>query len=291
MLDAIIENSWIFYTLSAIIGACVGSFLNVVIYRLPIMLERAWKQECREMFNVTLPQDEPAQFNLCVPPSRCPQCQMNIPFYWNIPIISYLMLRGRCFCDKKAPIGKRYLIVEFFTMAITLFTAYTLGPNIQMVAACFFTWILIALLCIDLDHYILPDNLNLGLLWLGLIVNLYDLFVPLPDAVLGAIMGYASLWIFANIFYLFTKKEGMGQGDFKLFAALGAWMGWHQLLLIIIFSSLVGALVGLSLIVFQGREKAKPIPFGPFLAIAGWIAFYWGDSIMHEYYDMLGLSF
>ena len=272
-----------------VLGLLVGSFLNVVIYRLPKMMERDWQQQCRDFLTndgdiATLPANNLKQepFNLMVPVSRCPHCGHKIKPWENIPIVSYLFLRGKC-SSCTANISIRYPIVELVTGLLSVAVIYYVGVNWSGLAALFFTWSLIALTMIDFDTYLLPDDITLPLLWLGLIANSFGAFTDLSSAVWGAIAGYLALWSVYKLFKLVTGKEGMGYGDFKLLAALGAWMGWQMLPQIILLSSLVGAVIGISMIVMRGRDKNIPIPFGPYLAIAGWIAFVWGDTINQSY--------
>lgn len=272
-----------------ILGLLVGSFLNVVIYRLPKMMEREWKQQCNELSSqngdvASLPPiSEPEEpFNLMVPGSRCSSCGHKIKPWENIPIVSYLILGGKCSACK-AKISARYPTIEFVTGLLSFAVIFYTGANWSGLAALIFTWSLIALTMIDFDTYLLPDDITLPLLWLGLIANSFNAFTDLPSALWGAVAGYLSLWSVYKLFKLLTGKEGMGYGDFKLLAALGAWMGWQMLPQIILLSSLVGAVIGISLIVVRGRDKNIPIPFGPYLAIAGWIAFVWGDTINHAY--------
>lgn len=272
-----------------VLGLLVGSFLNVVIYRLPKMMERDWQQQCREFLTndgdiATLPANDSNQepFNLMVPASRCPHCGHKIKPWENIPVVSYLFLRGKC-SNCKASISVRYPLIELVTGLLSVAVIYYVGVNWNGLAALIFTWSLIALTMIDFDTYLLPDDITLPLLWLGLIANSFGAFTDLPSALWGAVAGYLALWSVYKVFKLLTGKEGMGYGDFKLLAALGAWMGWQMLPQIILLSSLVGAVIGISMIVIRGRDKNIPIPFGPYLAIAGWIAFVWGDTINQSY--------
>lgn len=276
-----------------IFGLLVGSFLNVVIYRLPQMLFAGWRNECREFIaqeeGKELEESEKEVFNLAVPRSHCPHCKTPIKAWQNIPIISYLLLRGKCnHC--KTPISIRYPLVELFTGLITAFCIFTFGLNNAGYMAVLLTWCLIVLTMIDIDHQLLPDNITLPLLWGGVIANSFGLFTDLQSSVYGAAAGYLSLWSVYWVFKLLTGKEGMGFGDFKLLGALGAWIGWQMLPLIIILSSLVGAVIGISTIVFAGKDKSKPIPFGPYLAIAGWIAFMWGEIIVQRYLQMFAVG-
>jgi leader peptidase (prepilin peptidase) / N-methyltransferase len=272
---------------TAILGLLVGSFLNVVIYRLPKMLEREWREQCVEFLGsdniVATAKLEPApKFNLVTPNSTCPSCGHKIKPWENIPLISYLFLRGKCSACK-TPISLRYPIIELVTGILSVIAIYTFGVNATGLACLVLTWCLIALTMIDVDTQLLPDNITLPLVWLGLIVNYFGLFTSLESSLIGAIVGYLSLWSIYWLFKLLTGKEGMGYGDFKLLAAFGAWLGWQMLPQIILLSSLVGAVIGIGMIVIRGRDKNIPIPFGPYLAIAGWIALMWGQDINHAY--------
>lgn len=276
-------------TCTLFLGLLVGSFLNVVIYRLPKMMERDWQEQCRDFLeNDSNPASLPTNnsnrepFNLMVPASTCPHCGHKIRAWENIPIISYLFLKGKC-SNCNSGISIRYPTIELVTGLLSVAVIYYVGINWNGLAALVFTWSLIALTMIDVDTYLLPDDITLPLLWLGLIVNSLGCFTDLPSALWGAIAGYLSLWSVYKLFKLITGKEGMGYGDFKLLAALGAWMGWQMLPQIILLSSLVGAVIGIAMIVVRGRDKNIPIPFGPYLAIAGWIAFVWGDMINQSY--------
>ncbi len=265
---------------AAIVGLCVGSFVNVVIHRLPRMLERAWAAECAELQGTAA---EPApRYNLIVPRSACPACGHRINALENIPVASWLALRGKCSACS-APISVRYPLVELLGAVVAAGAIWRFGPTWQGVAACCFLWTLLALTFIDFDTQLLPDDLTLPLLWGGLIANLYGLFVPLAEAVWGAIAGYLVLWTVYWLFRIIRGKEGMGQGDFKLLAALGAWLGWKMLPLIVLLSSVVGAAIGIALVVIKGRDHNVPLAFGPFLAIAGAIAMFWGSSIIRLY--------
>ena len=268
------------------LGLLIGSFLNVVILRYPIMMYREWKQECEGMDDA-LP-DHPAikdlskPFNLVTPASHCPKCNTPVKAWQNIPIVSFLLLRGRC-SQCNTSIGIRYPLVELVTAVMTAVLIVKFDWGWQLGAMVAFTWLLIAMSVIDIDHQILPDPMTLGLLWLGLLVNSQGLFTDLESAVYGAALGYGVLWAFFWIFKLATGKDGMGYGDFKLLAALGAWLGFQSLLTIIILSSVVGAMVGIAGILILGRDRQLPIPFGPYLAMAGWIAALWGDDITRWY--------
>ncbi|MES2353539.1 MAG: A24 family peptidase [Pseudomonadota bacterium] len=268
--------------MAAMFGLIVGSFLNVVIHRLPKMMERAWREQCAEIDgNATLVPDEPV-YNLLTPRSACPSCGVQITALQNIPVLSYAFLRGRC-ANCRASIGVRYPLVELITGCLSGFFAWHFGFGIQAIAAIFFGWALIALTCIDFDTQLLPDSITLPLLWLGLLINTSGVFTSLPSAVIGAATGYLSLWSVYWLFRLATGKEGMGYGDFKLLAAIGAWLGWQILPLVILLSAGVGAIVGICLIVLAKHGRNVPIPFGPYLAVAGLVAMLWGEPIMRAY--------
>lgn len=269
-----------FVPFASLIGLFVGSFLNVVIHRLPRMMERDWHAQAAELRGEPPPQAE--RFNLAVPRSRCPHCGHLITALENIPVVSYVVLRGRCsHCG--APIGKRYPVVELLTAAVSGYAASHFGFGIAALGALLFLWAMIALAFIDLDTQLLPDDLTQPLLWLGLALNLGATYTSLGSAVLGAMAGYLALWSIYWLFKLVTGKEGMGYGDFKLLAAIGAWLGWQTLPLTILLSSLVGAAVGIGLILFGRHGRDTPIPFGPYLAVAGIIALFWGEAITRRY--------
>lgn len=276
-----------------IFGLLIGSFLNVVIYRLPQTLFASWRNECRAFIaqeeGKVLEDDKKEVFNIAVPRSHCPSCKAPVNAWQNIPIMSYLLLKGKC-SNCKTPISLRYPIVELVTGLLTLFIVYTMGFTVKAGLIAVFTWALLVLTLIDIDHQLLPDTITLPLLWLGLLCNSFGLITDINSAVLGAVFGYLSLWSVYWLFKLVTGKEGMGFGDFKLLAALGAWMGWQILPTVIILSSLVGAIIGIGGILILGRDKNIPIPFGPYLAIAGWIAFFWGNEINQSYTKMMGLG-
>nr|WP_324258105.1 A24 family peptidase [Cellvibrio fontiphilus] len=276
-------------TCTLILGLLVGSFLNVVIYRLPKIMERDWQNQCRDFLAsdtdiAKLPQHNENQesFNLMIPRSRCPSCGHQIRAWENIPVISYLVLAGKC-SQCKTHISLRYPSIELVTGILSVIVVAYFGVSWNGLAALVLSWSLIALTMIDIDTYLLPDDITLPLLWLGLILNSGGMFADLSSAVWGAIAGYMSLWLVYQGFKLVTGKEGMGFGDFKLLAALGAWMGWQMLPQVILLSSVVGAIIGVTMMVIHGRDKNIPIPFGPYLAIAGWIAFIWGDAINQTY--------
>jgi leader peptidase (prepilin peptidase)/N-methyltransferase len=282
-----------------LLSLLVGSFLNVVIHRLPIMLDREWTAQARDMLaeaQQPSPQPSSEPYNLVVPRSRCPHCSAEIKAHQNIPVVSYLLLGGKC-AHCRARISPRYPIVELVTAVLSTAVAMRFGWHWQTLAALLLTWSLIALTAIDLDHTILPDAITLPLLWLGLLLSLAwhaGLRPPAPvdpgSAIIGAAAGYLSLWVVYWAFKLLTGKEGMGYGDFKLFGALGAWMGWQMLPLVLLFSAFTGAVVGIALIVVRGRDRNIPIPFGPYLAAAGWIALMWGPQIVGGYMEFSGLN-
>jgi leader peptidase (prepilin peptidase)/N-methyltransferase len=283
ILHALQQHFWLFLLLVALIALAVGSFLNVVIYRLPLMLIRYWQTECKNLQQEAFPKlPNLEKFNLLLPHSHCPHCQAMIKPWQNIPIFSFIVLRGRAACCQ-SKISWRYPLVETLTLLLTLITAYQFGFGWQAVCAILLTWALLALSFIDLDHQLLPDAITLPVLWLGLCVNLWHVFAPLSDAVIGAIAGYVVLWSFTTFFKLLTGKIGMGHGDFKLTAMLGAWLGWQMLPLIIFASALLGALIGISMIVLRRHQYQKPLPYGPYIALAGWIALLWGSEI-NQYY-------
>jgi len=266
--------------LAALVGLFVGSFLNVVIHRLPVMMEREWQAQAAEVRGEEAPALD--RFNLAVPRSRCPHCGHGISALQNIPVVSYLLLGGKC-AHCGAGIGVRYPIVESLSGALCLAAALRFGPSIQLLFAMFFIWVMIALAFIDLDTQLLPDSLTLSLLWAGLLVNLSGTFTDLNAAVIGAAAGYLVLWGVFWLFKLLTGKEGMGYGDFKLLAAIGAWLGWQMLPLTIVLSSVVGAVVGVTLIVVARHGRNVPIPFGPYLAAAGLLALFFGHDITTAY--------
>lgn len=267
-------------SISLLFGLLIGSFLNVVIHRVPIMLQREWDYQAKEILEIDT-KIEQETFNLIFPNSHCPHCNHAIKVWENIPLISYSFLRGKC-SSCKSPISIRYPSVELLTGILTAMVIMIVGANLAGLVCCLFTWALITLALIDYDQKILPDDITLPFIWLGLIVNYFGIVTSFSNAFWGAILGYLSLWMVYQAFKLVTGKEGMGFGDFKLLALLGAWMGWQLLPLIIILSSLAGAIIGGGLIFF-GRDKTNPIPFGPYLAIAGWIALLWGQEITLAY--------
>lgn len=283
------DYPWLFIVAAAIVSLMVGSFLNVVIYRLPIMMEREWQQEYQAYFSPDANTAASEPFNLAVPRSRCPKCQAAIKAYDNIPVLSWLMLGGKC-RSCKAPISARYPAIEALTALLSATVAWQLGFGLPALLLILVTWVLVALTFIDIDKMLLPDQLTLPLLWLALLFSLTDSAMVNPaQAIVGAACGYLSLWSVYWLFKLLTGKEGMGYGDFKLMAIFGALLGWQQLPLIILLSSVVGAVIGILLLSIQGKDKATPIPFGPYIAAAGWIALLWGEQLTNAYLRYLGL--
>ena len=293
LIQALQSQAALLAAVCGLVGLLVGSFLNVVVHRLPKMLERSWDGQAADLLDERKLPDAAKQlraahgdrYNLVVPASTCPHCGHKIKAYENIPIASYLFLRGRC-SSCKAPISMRYPIVEAISGVMAAYIGWRFGFTLVMVGALIFAWSLIALTAIDIDTQLLPDDITLPLLWLGLLVNLNTGFTPLSSAVVGALAGYLSLWSVYWLFKLITGKEGMGYGDFKLLAALGAWLGWKMLPIVILLSSLVGAIVGITLIVFTRHGRSTPIPFGPYLAAAGLIALFWGETINRTYLQL-----
>jgi len=280
MFPPLVHDPLIFSLICGLLGLMVGSFLNVVIHRLPKMMERDWQAQCAELHGETAP--DPPPLSLAAPRSCCPKCGHVISARDNIPILSYLLLGGRCRACS-TPISARYPVVEALTGVLSALAAWHFGWSWQAAGALAFVWAMIALTFIDLDTQLLPDSITLPLLWLGLLFNLWGVFADLQVAVIGAMAGYLSLWLVFWLFKLATGKEGMGYGDFKLLGAIGAWMGWQALPLAILMSSMVGALVGIGLIVFAKHGRSVPIPFGPYLAAAGVIALLWGRPLTESY--------
>ena len=288
----VMQNQLWFYLLTVgLVSLCIGSFLNVVIYRLPIMMQREWQTECRVLLaddlKPTKADNTEAEFNLVKPNSTCPKCKTAIKPWQNIPVISWLLLKGRC-ASCSNPISVRYPIVEMLTAVLSLIVAYTFGVTEQALLYILITWVLVALTFIDIDHMLLPDQLTLPLVWLALIAAVMGITISPTDAIIGAACGYLSLWSVFWLFKLLTGKEGMGYGDFKLLAVFGALLGWQSLLTIVLLSSVVGAIIGIALLSIQGKDKATPIPFGPYLAIAGWVTLLWGTQIQVFYFNLLG---
>ncbi|HSH06745.1 MAG TPA: A24 family peptidase [Burkholderiales bacterium] len=275
----------VFPWIALVLGLCVGSFLNVVIHRLPQMLEREWRAQCAELEGREPPLAE--RYNLVVPRSRCPSCARPIKAFENVPLVSWAVLRGKC-AGCGARISLRYPLVELSAGLFAGYAAWRFGFTPAALGAMLLVWTLLAASVIDLDTQLLPDDLTLPLLWAGLLFNLFGTFVTLPSAVIGAMVGYLGLWLIYWTFKLTTGKEGMGYGDFKLLAALGAWLGWQALPLVILLSSVVGALIGVGLMIFARHGRETPIPFGPYLAIAGVIGLFWGAEITRRWLPLLG---
>ena len=294
MQELFLSSPQIFVASVFVLSLLIGSFLNVVIYRLPIMMEREWRDQCRELSETSATDIPEGRFDLVVPRSRCLSCGAQITASQNIPILSYLILGGKC-GSCSAAISKRYPIVEALTAILTAIVAWRFGFGWESAAAVLLTWALIAISVIDIDHQIIPDSISLPLLWMGLFLSLFHpmagadvLFVDPKTGIIGALAGYLSLWCIYQLFLLLTGKEGMGYGDFKLLAVLGAWLGWQVLPLIILLSAAVGAAVGITMIVLRRQDRSVPIPFGPYLAAAGWIAMLYGEQIVAGYLDFMG---
>lgn len=296
------QYPWLFITISCVFAAILGSFLNVVIHRLPVMMKRQWQQECNEYLTEYHPDivkqhsqdlarsidNYPPRYNLAVPASSCPNCHTSIKPYHNIPVLSWLILKGRC-AQCKISISTRYPLIEATSVILIGTLAWHFGPTNLFIFASILTLSLIVLTFIDVDEMLLPDQITLPLLWLGIIVNINMGFVSLTSSIIGAIAGYLSLWFVFWGFKLLTNKEGMGYGDFKLLAVLGAWIGWQMLPIILILSSVIGATVGIMMILTKQKKYHQAIPFGPYLAIAGWIAMIWGEPILNGYLSYLSL--
>jgi leader peptidase (prepilin peptidase) / N-methyltransferase len=297
------DNSAVFAGSVFLLGLVIGSFLNVVIYRLPIMLERDWRSQAAELLSPGDPALEtsavgaaPERFNLSTPRSACPHCQTRITAWQNIPVLSWLLLRGRC-AACKTKISARYPFVELTTGVLSAWVAWHFGFGAPAGCGLLVTWALIALTGIDVDHQLLPDGITLPLMWAGLLaavtvgpISGSPIPVSARDAIIGAASGYVSLWLVFHAFRLITGKEGMGYGDFKLFAALGAWLGWKLLPLVILMSAATGAVLGILMIVLRGRDRSAPMPFGPYLAAAGWLAMLYGDELVSGYLRLSGLQ-
>ncbi len=280
----------VFIFVIAVLGLLIGSFLNVVIYRLPVIMEREWRKECKEYLEIENDEDveDESAFNLIFPLSHCPHCKSAIKPYHNIPVLSYLLLKGKCsHCE--APISPRYPLIEALTGTCSAIVAFHFSYGIELWFALLLTWSLIALSFIDIDSQLLPDSITLPMLWLGLFLSIFGVFADPESSIIGAVAGYLSLWTVYQLFKLVTGKEGMGYGDFKLLALFGAWLGWQFLPVIVLLSSLVGAVIGISMVIFVRRDHNIPIPFGPYLAAAGWLALIWGEDINNMYLTAVGL--
>jgi len=288
-----VQSPLVFIAVAFVIALLVGSFLNVVIHRLPIMMEREWRAQCEEMVATPAPELPEGRFDLMAPGSRCPSCGHEITALQNIPILSYILLGGKC-AGCGTGISARYPIIELFTAFLSAVVAWRFGFGWEAAVAIAMTWTLVAVSMIDIDHQIIPDSISLPLIWAGLTLSLFHpmadaeyLFIEPKAAIVGALGGYLSLWSIYHLFRLITGKEGMGYGDFKLLAALGAWLGWKMLPIIIMMSAVVGAVIGIMLIATKRHERSTPIPFGPYLAAAGWIAMLWGPDIVNWYLDFM----
>jgi leader peptidase (prepilin peptidase)/N-methyltransferase len=291
MQNLFLESPLLFIGVAFLLALLVGSFLNVVIYRLPLMMERSWREQCKELSEAPAADIPEGRFDLLAPRSRCPSCGQGITAMQNIPVLSYLFLGGKCAgCGTR--ISVRYPVIEFLTALLSGIVAWRFGFGWEAAVAIGMTWMLVAISVIDIDHQYIYDNMVLPLVWVGLLLSLFHpldgaekLFIAPKSAIAGAIAGYLSLWSVYHLFRIVTGKEGMGYGDFKLLAALGAWLGWQMLPLIILLSAVVGAVTGIMMIVFKRHERSVPIPFGPYLAAAGWIAMLWGSEIIAWYLD------
>lgn len=294
MLELFSQSAPVFIAVVFAFALVIGSFLNVVIHRLPIMMEREWREQCDELGKTPPSEQLPKErFDLVVPRSRCPSCGHAINAWQNIPVISYLLLSGQC-ANCRESISARYPLVEMLTAVLAALCAWRFGVSWEAVMAIIMTLALVPISMIDADTQLIPDSIVLPLMWIGLLMSLFHpmagseaLFISPRDAIVGAIAGYLSLWTVYQLFKLVTGKEGMGYGDFKLLAALGAWLGWQLLPMIILMSALVGAIVGISMMVFRNHDRSVPIPFGPYLAAAGWITMLWGEQIKNVYLDLM----
>ena len=292
MAELFTQAPMVFIAVAFAFALVIGSFLNVVIYRLPLMMQRDWREQCDELSKEPATELPEGKFNIIVPRSRCPSCGAAIKAWQNIPVLSYLLLGAQCSNCQKS-ISVRYPLVETMTAILAAICAWHFGFGWEALMAIGLSFALVATSLIDADHQIIPDSIVIPLMWAGLIMSLFHplagadtLFIAPQDAIVGAVAGYLSLWSVYQLFKLITGKEGMGYGDFKLLAALGAWLGWQALPTIILMSAVVGAVIGIALIVFRGRDRQIPIPFGPYLAAAGWITMLWGETIKNAYLDI-----
>ena len=285
MLEILQNSATLLISLVFVIGILVGSFLNLVIYRLPLMMQRQWRHECQSFLELPIT-DMDQSFNLVFPASHCPHCQTPIKAYDNIPLISFCLLAGKC-RDCQAAISVRYPLIELFTGLCSALIAWRFGLSIAMLFGLLLTWSLIAQSVIDIEHQLLADSISLPMLWLGLLLSIFSIYTNSHDSIIGAIGGYLSLWSVYQLFKLATGKDGMGYGDFKLLALLGAWLGWQYLPLIILLSSLVGAMIGFSMVLLKNHKFSQPIPFGPYLAGAGWVALMWGTELNQLYLNLI----
>lgn len=292
LLHTLYAEPWLLLLGAALLGLIVGSFLNVVIHRLPQMMEQAWRRECRELMeDATAGEAEPppTHISLLAPRSRCPHCEAPVRALHNIPVLSYIWLRGRC-ARCRARISAQYPVVELLTALLSVTVIWRFGPTPEGLGALFLTWTLIAVAVIDIRHQLLPDDIVLPMLWLGLALNIFGMFTTTQSALIGAMLGYGILWLIFHLFRLATGKEGMGYGDFKLLALVGAWLGWQYLPATILLASAVGAVVGVVLMAGGRLTRGVPIAFGPFLASAGWLALIWGPTLNHAYMHFSGLK-
>lgn len=282
ILYAIQTNPILFYILVTLLGLCIGSFLNVIIYRLPLRMEQEWRNECIDFLKLPAAPLKSTPLNIWTSRSFCPHCKARLRLRDNVPVLSYLFLRGKCtHCQQKISI--QYPLVEITCALLSLAVAIHYGYTWQTMAGLVFTWLLIVMSGIDIKHQILPDVLTYIGIWIGLLLSLFTLFVDSHSAIIGGLAGYLSLWIVAHLFKLLTQKEGMGYGDFKLFALLGVWLGWQMLTFILLVAAFLGSLIGLAFIVLKKSSRDTPIPFGPFLALGGWIACMWGNTLIAPY--------
>ena len=289
LVEYLAANPPVVLIFAGLLGLLIGSFLNVVIHRVPVMMEREWRSQCAEMLDPEAKPEQQQAYNLVVPRSRCPNCDHQITALENVPVLSYLALKGRCSeCGWRIPL--RYPIIELLTGLLSVLVVWRFGISAAAAGALLLTWALIALSAIDFDTQYLPDSITLPFLWLGLAFNVAGIYTTTQASVLGAIVGYLALWSVYHLFRLVTGKEGMGYGDFKLLALFGAWLGWSAVPLIVFLSAFVGAIVGIGLITLRGHDRNIPIPFGPYLAVAGWIALMWGEQLLDAYIGVSGLN-
>ncbi|MCP3673593.1 MAG: prepilin peptidase [Gammaproteobacteria bacterium] len=293
-LEYLAQNTTAFIITAGIFGLFLGSFLNVVIYRTPVMLDKEWRKAATEIFEEqgviveSADEAETKPFNLVVPRSACPKCSHQITAFENVPLLSYLFLGGKC-SGCKTPISIRYPLIELLTGILFAYSAFHFGWGMQAAGTMILVAFLVVLIFIDIDRKLLPDNIVYPLLWIGILFNLQSTYVPLDISIIGALAGYLSLWSIFWLFKLVTGKEGMGYGDFKLLAALGAWLGWKMLPLIIMLSSVVGAILGILILVLKKKGRDTSLPFGPYLAIAGLIALFWGNILINQYFMLMGI--
>ena len=292
MADLFFQQPVVFIAVAFAFALVIGSFLNVVIYRLPLMMQREWRAQCEELQSSPAPNLPEGPFNLIVPRSRCPSCGKAITAWQNIPVLSYLLLGAQC-ANCRSSISVRYPIVEMLTAVLAAICAWHFGFGLEALMAIALSCVLVAISLIDVDHQIIPDSIAIPLLWVGLLMSLFHpvagaetLFIAPQNAIIGTVAGYLSLWSVYQVFKMVTGKEGMGYGDFKLLAALGAWLGWEALPTIILLSALVGSVIGIAMIVFRGRDRKLPIPYGPYLAAAGWITMLYGGVITSTYLEL-----